>query len=631
MIELRLLGAPGIEIDGEGAPAELRWRKNTSLLAYLACSPGRARSRDHLCGLLWPEKPEASARHSLNEALRTIRRSAGDSAIEADARTVALAADAVSLDLDALRSAMEDEDWESAGQLIQGDFMDGFGVPDCSDFEDWLSRERREWQSRAVQALSGLSEARVSAGDLAGGEEAARRALASDPLSDIAVQAVIRALALRGDRSGALVAFDDFAAELARHLSSEPAPETQRLADRVRRERTWRLPEAVEVSAEPESRLIARAKEMGLVTAAWSRCRRGEGGLILVEGEVGVGKTRLLHDLAGRARLDGAVVLAIRAVAADQAIPGSGIVGLCEGGLAEAPGVLDAPPGALAAVHAEAPTWTERWPDGFDADPRPLARAFSEVLGPVVEQQPVVLIVDDAQWIDEDSAAALQRVSRDFDGAAVLVVLAADVVEGRAMLDAFEAARPPTGPFERVSLGRWDVEDTEELIADLLPEYEADQKARLARRIVADSGGLPLLSVELATAVRDGLELSDSGDHGAWPEKSRTLDQTMPADLPGGVRAAIRVNFRTFSADAQALAAAASVVVGRFDAGRLAEMTGLSLPEAESGLDELERRRWVHSEPRGYGFVGRIVQQVVAEDMLTPGQRRRLEVLAEGT
>ena len=68
MIVCRTLGPVSVEVDGAGAPSELMWRKNIALLVYLARSPKRARTRDHLIGLLWGDKPEDDARHSLNQA-----------------------------------------------------------------------------------------------------------------------------------------------------------------------------------------------------------------------------------------------------------------------------------------------------------------------------------------------------------------------------------------------------------------------------------------------------------------------------------------------------------------------------------------------------------------------------------
>ena len=77
MIAVRTLGPVTVEINGGPPPPELLWRRNLALLVYLACSPRRVRTREHLTGLLWPDKDERAARHSLNEALRLLRQCRG--------------------------------------------------------------------------------------------------------------------------------------------------------------------------------------------------------------------------------------------------------------------------------------------------------------------------------------------------------------------------------------------------------------------------------------------------------------------------------------------------------------------------------------------------------------------------
>ncbi len=626
MIRCRTLGSLEISLDGEPAPAELLWKKNAALLVYLARTPDRRRTREHLCGLLWGDRPEEAARHSLNEALRVIRRNAGDDVVESDARQVTLSRTAVVLDVDELAALAETSDWEGAGGLIEGTFLDGFGVPDASDFEDWLSAERRSWQTRCVDVLVECALARMGRGDVTGAALAAGEALRLDALSNAAVRAAMRASALRDERARALEIYEEFAARLAGELATEPSAETTRLADRIRRERTWRLPEAL-APAESLTRrlpLVGRREELSALLAAWRSCRAERAAsLATITGEPGVGKTRLAEELASRARLDGGTVVGIRAVPADRAVPWSGLLGLCRGGLLEAPGLLAAPQPALAAIVAELPEWGERF---RDVPPRParrsLARAFSELLRPVAEEQPLLIFVDDAEWLDEESAGALARVLRDLENLSFTLLLAAGTPEGRERLDELVSLAGANRPVCSIALEVLGFDAVRELAAAGLPDYTDEELDRIARRIQADSAGLPLLAVELVHAVRGGLELGEL--EGAWPEPDKTLEQTMPGELPEAVHAAIRVSYRRMSASAQRVAAAASVLDDRFTPEALHHLTGLSWEEVQAALDELEWQRWLNFEPRGYAFVARIVKRVVASDMLTPGQRRRL-------
>jgi len=154
------------------------------------------------------------------------------------------------------------------------------------------------------------------------------------------------------------------------------------------------------------------------------------------------------------------------------------------------------------------------------------------------------------------------------------------------------------------------------------PSYDAVQLERLARRVVADSAGIPLLAVELLNAVALGLDLQEVP--GVWPQPFRTLQQTFPGDLPDAITAAVRVNFHRLSSDAQGVLVAAAVLDGRVPAALLAQASGVGGEALAAALDELEWQRWLAAEPRGYAFVARIVRDVVDRDMVVAGQRQRM-------
>jgi len=155
----------------------------------------------------------------------------------------------------------------------------------------------------------------------------------------------------------------------------------------------------------------------------------------------------------------------------------------------------------------------------------------------------------------------------------------------------------------------------------MLPDLTPDQQSRLARRVLADSAGLPLFIVELLHAVAAGLDLE--GFEG-WPAPFHTLDHTRPGDLPDAIVAAIRIGFRRLSANAQQVLAAAALLGERMQPGQLAWVAKLDTEQVSTALDELEWSRWLVADPRGYGFVARIVREVIGRDMLTPGQRQRI-------
>ena len=431
MITCRTLGPVDIGVDGGAAPAELLWRKNVALLVYLARSPARRRTRDHLIGLLWGDREESAARHSLREAVRAIRRAAGDDQLGTEGDQLSLGESAVELDTDRFERLAAAGDWAGAAALVTGDFLEGFSVPDASPFEDWLGAERAYWRRRAVEALVNQGDRALSAGDIPQAAHLAERATALDPAAARAARLAMKALSLGGDRNAALAAYGRFA-EQSSGTGTEPDRETRALAELLRRDREWRLPDYTRATSDrgAESRrvpLVGREPQLGAALEQWNGCRADRRArVVVVEGDPGLGKTRLADEILARARLDGAAVTAVRAVAADFAQLGSGLLGLARGGLIDASGVAGAPPPAIAALAAVASAWAERFPGSTRGSaPRPLATAFAEVLAAASRDQPVLVLVDDAQWLDDDSLLALEAVVRDLGTAAVMVLLTA--------------------------------------------------------------------------------------------------------------------------------------------------------------------------------------------------------------
>ncbi len=627
MILCRALGPVEVSIEGGGAPAELLWRKHLALLIYLARSPKKARTREHLIGLLWNEKPEAAARHSLNEALGCIRRAAGEGAVDSDGGQIRLAPGAVELDTDRLEVLSSAHDWKGAAGLIAGEFLEGFGVPGASDFEDWLAAERALWRQRSVSVLVGYADDRLARGELGTAAEAATRALALDPGSDNAVCALMRSLALAGDRSGALTRYDSFALSLEASLSTKPDTETRALADRLRRERGWHRAGPGTTEHAVESRrtpLIGRERELARILEAWRGCRTDRhAACVVVLAEAGLGKTRLAEEVLSRARLEGAAVAAVRGVEADAGEPWSGVVGLARGGLLEAGGIPAAAPESLTALATRIPEWAERFAAavrGIEA--LPLGRAFRDILRAASEEQPVLLVLDDAQWLDRDSLLAVGAALRDLAAAPFFVVMATTPTPPRDELDDLRTRLGRDLPGAAVELGPFSSEHLRALCRWALPSYSDSEIDRLARRVATDSAGLPLLAVELLHAVRLGLDFRDSP--GAWPEPFRTLDQSLPGALPDAVVAAIRINFRRLSANAQRALIAVALVGGRVSAEVIGRGSSLSGKDLLSALDELEWSRWLTAEGRGYSFIARIMGDVVGRDMVTSGQRARI-------
>jgi DNA-binding SARP family transcriptional activator len=627
MISCQTLGPVGLSVDGAPAPPELLWRKHLGLLVYLARSP-RGRTREHLIGLLWADKPEAAARHSLNEAIRVLRRYLGDGQVDTGVGQVRVAAGAVRLDVDRLEELATAGEWEAASRLIAGEFLEGFSIAGASEFEDWLASERSAVRMRCIEVLARYADELLRAGQAQEASSVASRALSLDPGSEQALRIAMRSLVLAGDRTSALERYEEFSARLKEEVGTTPDPETTALAERVRNERSLRPPGPSRsrdlVDGENRLPLVGRESELARLTdtvAGASQDRKACA--LVIAGDSGVGKTRLLEEVLGRLRLDGVAVAAVRAVEADRDEEWSGVRGLARSGLLDAQGLAAAPAGALSVFAEAMPEWADRFPHvRGDGSSISYGRALSEILRAVTEEQPVALAVDDAQWLDQASLLALLAALRDLESAPLLLFFAVDSHTPRLELDALRSRLGGDTRGVALRLNSLGSSDLRTLARRMLPGFSDVEIERVVRRVATDSAGLPLLAVELLRAVALGLDLR--GTAGAWPDPYKTLDQTLPGELPDTVLAAIRVGFRRLSPEAQRVLAAASVLGDRVSLELLGRVLDLPQDHVARALDELEWHRWMVYDPRGYTFVARMVRKVIARDMLTPGQRQRV-------
>jgi predicted ATPase len=248
--------------------------------------------------------------------------------------------------------------------------------------------------------------------------------------------------------------------------------------------------------------------------------------------------------------------------------------------------------------------------------------AVLSLLSDSAEERPLVCLVDDAQWLDQASLLALLAILRDLESAPFVLVFATDSHPPRLELDALRSQLGGTTRGVALRLSSLGSADLRALARRMLPGFSDVEIERVVRRVATDSAGLPLLAVELLRAVALGLDLR--GTAGAWPDPYKTLDQTLPGELPDTVLAAIRVGFRRLSPSAQRVLAAASVLGDRVSLELLARVLDLPSDQVAAALDELEWHRWMVYDPRGYTFVARVVRKVIARDMLTPGQRQRV-------
>lgn len=237
MIEFRTLGEVALTAgDGRELRSVLAQPKRLALLAYLASprTPGFV-PREVLLGLFWPEREEERARHALRTSLHFLRRSLGpDVLVSRGEQDVGLDAARLRCDVTGLEAVLDAHEDARVLDLYGGEYLPGLVVGDALGFERWLEGERRRLRLRARDAARRLAATALARGDGAEAERRARRAMALDPWDEATLQLLMRTLAGRGNRAGAVRIYERFAERLREELGLEPSSATDALASRIR-------------------------------------------------------------------------------------------------------------------------------------------------------------------------------------------------------------------------------------------------------------------------------------------------------------------------------------------------------------------------------------------------------------
>lgn len=237
-IELRILGSTELNVAGERTGSfVLRQPKRLAVLAYLAlATAGGYRRRDQMVALFWPELDQAHARNQLRKVLHALRSTLGVEAfVSRGEEELRLDSSRAWCDAVAFACFMREERWADALELYRGDLLEGFfpgGVGE--QFETWLGDQRSTLREQAARAAWECSSRADLAGKRAEAVALARRAMELDPDNEDGVRRLISVLDRYGDRASALRLFQDWQSRLQAEYGAEPAPETRKLALKVK-------------------------------------------------------------------------------------------------------------------------------------------------------------------------------------------------------------------------------------------------------------------------------------------------------------------------------------------------------------------------------------------------------------
>ncbi|MEA2663985.1 MAG: hypothetical protein QOI11_929, partial [Candidatus Eremiobacteraeota bacterium] len=612
MIAIRLFGVPSVA-HGEVPLALAAPQRALALLGYLATRPGEVVPREHLAALLWPDTPEAAGRANLRRHVHLLTRALPAGAepwLLVSASTLAWNARAPAwVDVVAFERAVRTgSELERAVALQSADFMLGFD-------DDWVVERRLRLRQLQLDTLDGLLTRALGERDDALAIAYAQAMLRCDPWREDAVRHLIRLRRQGGDRAGALIEYERFAARLRAEIDVDPMPETVAEYEDALLEGPAHPARSGPVRPEPATRFelpfVGRQIELEALESALGRAARGHGRLVLVGGEAGAGKSRLLAEFGAYAQRQGVLCLQ-GATPIVEASPYQ-VVAETIGAALEALETAVIEPIWLAALAGIVPEIARRHralPALPELDPererRRLFEAIAVVLTRLAATRPLLVELEDLHWAGPATIALLEDLARNLASRRILIVATyrEEELERGHPLRTFRRRLLREGLVERLAVGPLALREVEAALAPFVPEAE---RAELARDLHARTDGNPFFLGEL---VRDRLERAGDGRR----------DETPPA-----LHETIHARLGRLSDGARALTAIAAVIGRAFDVDLVAAIGGWRERELLDALDELVERgivREVGAAGSDYAFAHHLIQ-TTAYAQTAPAQRSR--------
>ena len=455
-LELYFLGPPRIERDG--APVRLDTRKAIALLAYLAVTDETQR-RDALAALLWPDADQSRARAALRRTLSTVNTAFAGEGLSVGRETIGLDSGAgVLVDVARFRSLLAEcgshghpatlvcdaclEPLTEAAKIYREDFLAGFTLRDSTGFDDWQLAQTESFRRELAGVLGRLVRCHAGRGEFEPAIVYGRRSLALDPMNESAHRQLMQVYSWAGQRTAALGQYRECVRVLDQELGVSPLDETTQLYQAIREDRAPPAPDPQDGPIAPAPRrgrtptrtadssalrsgypLVGRSEEWRALVQAYSALGP-DGHFVVVEGEAGIGKTRLADEFRAHVGREGATTIGARCfegeanfayglfvevlrAALGQRDPSDEVLGQIPGRrLGEAARLLP----ELAGIRPDLPAAPPL--DSPGAQSR-FFEAVSQVLLEICRgPAPGLLFLDDLHWADEASIDLLTYVVR---------------------------------------------------------------------------------------------------------------------------------------------------------------------------------------------------------------------------
>lgn len=499
---LEILGEPRIVSSKDATDASLSLGKPLALLSYLVVE-GREVPREELGTLFWPGSTPSRARQSVRQALWLLKRTLGEDVLTGNDPVAA--STSLSSDLADLHDALEDGGLDEARRLWRGPLLAHLALPDCREWDRWLEEKREVLRRRLFQAL--LDGARLLRAE--GKHEEARgfleEALSLAPYSVEARVAHMETLLDLNRLGPAREALEEARREVGdRDDAKEPFAE---LEERLQALLSKAAPDDLQPLGS-SMEFVGRSRELAELKSAWRRTRSGRTGVVAVSGPAGIGKSRLALEFLKHVEAEGGQVARARGHRGEEEIRLGAVADLAAA-LMGLPGAAGVSPGAEAVLGSILPSLSPNGSPGASGtgvEPAALSDALADLLEAVGFEGPLVVLLDDVHWMDEESRALLSRLLRRIRHTPCLFVLAMRRYGGS---DGEPSGSPGLSlPEEarRIPLESLDETTIRELLTLLAEVRPTEAVPGVVQRIARASGGNPLFIAELLrTLAEDGV------------------------------------------------------------------------------------------------------------------------------
>jgi DNA-binding SARP family transcriptional activator len=641
-LALRLCGNVALT-DAEGiAVSPPLGSKTLGLLAFLALEPGPHR-REQLTALLWGDYPEDRAKASLRQALTHLRDALGD-ILRVDRSFVEIVGP-LSCDVSEFLRRRE-LDSPGATEIDVTQFLAGLTVRSCPAFDEWADAKRLQLRSAYSRLLGNRVREALARRAWRDARQLAEKWSAVDPFADEPMAALIEAHFLGGDRDTALATYSRHVARLTAETGRTPGRALAEVAARVEHatdHATGHAPRArltteswYEQAPSFSANLVGRNQEWETLTRAWDLAASEASRVVLIEGEPGVGKSRLAEEFLRWVTSQGGVVLRGRGYDARAGAPFGAVIEALHSAL-DAPGLAGVDPEWLVEVARVLPELRKRFPGLADAAPVSAAadgwrlfESVAQVILAIAEENPIAVLIDDLQWCDADSCGLLNFLVRRLADARVLwcATFTLGEVERDAPAARFSRALRSGRGAASVTLRPLSEDDVWSLIRDLGRVGAPTGGRRLAARIHEVTAGNPFYVIELLKTLFAQELLTVDPATGAWIVPPSALANTVWPVLAPTVHDAVSDRIECLPDELHA------VLISIAAAGRgcrtdvLSHLHGISRLHAAMLGDALVERHLVLEEEGVYRCAHPTIGHVVRAKLTTSRRREVHRALA---